>query len=454
MADFLLDLGTPQQQEYETSHGFPVPRLAGDYAAAYRSSDIHRGMLELLDETVDSSEYVETLPVFQRSMWTNTQDIVKRQCMLLLRDTNTLESRAILVLVVACVCSTNFINVNVTNAPVTLGVLFMAPMFPLFEQSSQLSMFIAMREVFYKQRLANFFQTSAYVLGNILSQVVLAVPESFIYGAFLYWITGLEASASAFVVYELILLSLLSSCLVLCSKSEWVDSVVKRDHWRSETRDNHSSYGSIRCRQDDTLGRKTTGTSCGEILLNGHQATELAIRRCTGYCEQMSIHSETATIREALVFSAFLRQSRDIPDTSKMESVSENLEFLNLQDIADLMVRGQIFEQLKRLSIGVELAAQPSVLFLDEPTSGLDARFAKMLMEEIRRVADSGRTVICTIHLPSYEVFSLFDSLLLLKRGGETVFFGDCGALVGYFQAVPGVSPLPQDVNPATWMLE
>jgi len=106
----------------------------------------------------------------------------------------------------------------------------------------------------------------------------------------------------------------------------------------------------------------------------------------------------------------------------------------------------------------VELAAQPSVIFLDEPTSGLDARSAKLIMDGVRKVADSGRTIVCTIHQPSADVFFLFDSLLLLKRGGETVFFGDlgkdCRNMIDYFEAIPGVAPLPVGYNPATWMLE
>jgi energy-coupling factor transporter ATP-binding protein EcfA2/ABC-type multidrug transport system permease subunit len=113
---------------------------------------------------------------------------------------------------------------------------------------------------------------------------------------------------------------------------------------------------------------------------------------------------------------------------------------------------------MKRLTIGVELAAQPSVLFLDEPTSGLDARSAKLIMDGFRNVADSGRTIVCTIHQPSSDVFYLFDHLLLLKRGGETVFVGElgekCRRLVEYFEAIPGVAPLPDRYNPATWMLE
>ncbi|KAG2792177.1 hypothetical protein PC129_g24527 [Phytophthora cactorum] len=209
---------------------------------------------------------------------------------------------------------------------------------------------------------------------------------------------------------------------------------------------------------DVIAGRKTGGQIRGQILLNGHPATDLAIRRSTGYCEQMDIHSESSTIREALTFSAFLRQGADVPDSHKYDSVNECLDLLDLNLIADQIIRGSSVEQMKRLTIGVELAAQPSVLFLDEPTSGLDARSAKLIMDGVRKVADTGRTIVCTIHQPSSEVFSVFDSLLLLKRGGETVFAGDLGEnareMIEYFESIEGVTKLETDYNPATWMLE
>lgn len=209
---------------------------------------------------------------------------------------------------------------------------------------------------------------------------------------------------------------------------------------------------------DVIAGRKTGGKIQGQILLNGYEATPLAIQRSTGYCEQMDIHCESATFREALTFSAFLRQSEDIPASEKYDSVEECLDLLDLRPIADKIIRGSSVEQMKRLTIGVELAAQPSVIFLDEPTSGLDARSAKMIMDSVRKVANTGRTVVCTIHQPSLEVFHVFDSLLLLKRGGYTVYFGDLGKnaseLVNYLQAIDGVEPLEEGYNPATWMLE
>ncbi|KAF0698139.1 Aste57867_11235 [Aphanomyces stellatus] len=209
---------------------------------------------------------------------------------------------------------------------------------------------------------------------------------------------------------------------------------------------------------DVIAGRKTGGKIVGDILLNGYPATDLAIRRCTGYCEQMDIHCESATFREALTFSAMLRQSSDVPTAQKMAHVEDCIRLLEMNNIADFIIRGSSVEQMKRLTIGVELAAAPSVLFLDEPTSGLDARSAKIIMTGIRKIASTGRTVVCTIHQPSTEVFEMFDSLLLLKRGGETVFYGDLGAhsshLIEYFSSIPGTAAIQAGANPATWMLE
>ena len=116
------------------------------------------------------------------------------------------------------------------------------------------------------------------------------------------------------------------------------------------------------------------------------------------------------------------------------------------------------FEQRKRVSIAVELAANPSILFLDEPTTGLDSRAAQALIRNIQTIAKTGRAIVCTIHQPSTAIFNAFTSLLLLKRGGQTVYFGELGYhsenLVQFFQAAPNVSKMPIYMNPATWMLE
>lgn len=92
-------------------------------------------------------------------------------------------------------------------------------------------------------------------------------------------------------------------------------------------------------------------------------------------------------------------------------------------------------------------------LYADEPTSGLDARAAATVIRTVRNIADSGRTVVVTVHQPSIDIFNAFDSLLLLARGGRTVYFGPLGYhsrdLIAYLEAIPGVVHIGHGYNPA-----
>jgi ABC-type Mn2+/Zn2+ transport system ATPase subunit len=76
-------------------------------------------------------------------------------------------------------------------------------------------------------------------------------------------------------------------------------------------------------------------------------------------------------------------------------------------------ISGLSTEQRKRLTIAVELVANPSIIFMDEPTSGLDARAAAIVMRTVRNTVDTGRTVVCTIHQPSIDIFEAFDEVCI-----------------------------------------
>jgi ABC-type multidrug transport system ATPase subunit len=177
------------------------------------------------------------------------------------------------------------------------------------------------------------------------------------------------------------------------------------------------------------------------------------------------VQSAELTVRETILFSAQLRLDQTNPIFDKpgglCEHVNTIIRDLELTNEADILVGceddgGLTFEQKKRLSIAVELAASPSIIFLDEPTSGLDARAALLVMTAMKKMAETGRTVVATIHQPSSAVFDMFDDLLLLKKGGEMVFFGDLGErsdkLVSYFEGL-GATCINEGENPATWML-
>ncbi|KAG2506622.1 hypothetical protein JM16_009120 [Phytophthora kernoviae] len=178
---------------------------------------------------------------------------------------------------------------------------------------------------------------------------------------------------------------------------------------------------------DVIAGRKTGGRIVGDIIVNGEPKNPANFSRITAYCEQMDIHSEAASIYEALVFSANLRLPPNFTKEERLNLVNETLELLELSSISSEMIGRLSVEQKKRVTIGVEVVSNPSILFLDEPTSGLDARSALIVMRGVQSIARTGRTVLCTIHQPSISIFELFDGLLLLQRGGYTAYFGDLG---------------------------
>ncbi|KAH7472623.1 ABC transporter G family member 37 [Phytophthora ramorum] len=209
---------------------------------------------------------------------------------------------------------------------------------------------------------------------------------------------------------------------------------------------------------DVIAGRKTGGRIVGDIIVNGEQKDPANFSRITAYCEQMDIHSEAATIYEALVFSANLRLPPNFTEEERMNLVHETLDLLELTAISGAMVGSLSVEQKKRVTIGVEVVSNPSILFLDEPTSGLDARSALIVMRGVQSIARTGRTVLCTIHQPSISIFELFDGLLLLQKGGFTAYFGDLGVdsvkMLEYFASIPGTMEIRPQYNPATYMLE
>ena len=174
------------------------------------------------------------------------------------------------------------------------------------------------------------------------------------------------------------------------------------------------------------------------------------------------------TVREALDFSAHIRLPASIAAPQRDAWVNEVMQLVGLANIADRLIGdaatpGLAPGQLKLVTIAVELVANPSVLFLDEPTSGLDAPSAFRIMTAVKRIANTGRSVLCTIHQPSSELFFMFDRLLLLRSGGEEVYFSDIGnqgrQLVKYFEhrsehVVKHPPRLPLGQNPANWMLD
>ncbi|KAF8156049.1 pleiotropic drug resistance ABC transporter [Crassisporium funariophilum] len=203
--------------------------------------------------------------------------------------------------------------------------------------------------------------------------------------------------------------------------------------------------------------RTYVGVVTGDRYVNG-QSLPADFQSQSGYCQQMDTHNPLSTVREALTFSAKLRQPHSVSIAEKEAYVEKCLEMCGLEAYADATVGSLSIEHKKRTTIAVELAAKPKLLlFLDEPTSGLDSQSAWAIMAFLRSLADKGQAILCTIHQPSAELFQVFDRILLLRKGGQTVYFGDLGrnatTLIRYFEGNGGRECLP-DENPAEYMLD
>ena len=215
---------------------------------------------------------------------------------------------------------------------------------------------------------------------------------------------------------------------------------------------------------DVIAGRKNSGKMSGAISLNGHPKEAKSFARLTAYCEQIDVHNTFATVVESLRFSASLRLPASVDEAKREAFVQEVLDLLELRPIASRKVgdigsaEGLSPGQRKILTIAVEMVSNAPILFLDEPTSGLDSRAAQVVIREVRKIATTGRTVICTIHQPSKELFFQFDDMCLLQRGGWQVYLGPVGArasaLVQFVESIPGAHACPKSMNPASWMLD
>ncbi|MDI2126389.1 FHA domain-containing protein [Yinghuangia seranimata] len=185
-----------------------------------------------------------------------------------------------------------------------------------------------------------------------------------------------------------------------------------------------------------TLLKALTGSlpvSSGNVLYDGRDmfAQFAELRQRIGLVPQDDILHKQLTVRQALRYAARLRFPEDTEKAERARRVEEVIADLGLTERAELPIHKLSGGQRKRVSVAVELLTKPSLLYLDEPTSGLDVGSAGDLMDNLRNLADDGRTVITVLHdLDSAEVC---DRLLVLVTGGYVAYYGPPGEALAYF---------------------
>ncbi|KAM4065685.1 ABC transporter [Hirsutella rhossiliensis] len=201
--------------------------------------------------------------------------------------------------------------------------------------------------------------------------------------------------------------------------------------------------------------RVTSSRLCqtGTTTFNGRLGVH-SVRHA--YVMQQDVLLPTLTVRETLRYSADLRLPASTPACHCQRVVDEVIRELGLKDCADTRIgssqhRGCSGGEKRRVSIGVQLLANPSVLFLDEPTTGLDATSAFQVMRALKALARKGRTIITTIHQPRSEIWHLFDNLIVLSKGGP-VYSGTMVGCLPWFND-QGLE-MPAFVNPADHVID
>ncbi|EFJ09064.1 ATP-binding cassette transporter [Selaginella moellendorffii] len=193
----------------------------------------------------------------------------------------------------------------------------------------------------------------------------------------------------------------------------------------------------------------------GLLFVNGTPCVSTSYK--VAYVRQEDLFFSQLTVRETLSLAAELQLPGSSTAAERSRYVDDILQRLGLvrcadTPVGDAKVRGISGGEKKRLSIACELIASPSVIFADEPTTGLDAFQAEQVMETLKKLAQDGHTVVCSIHQPRGSIYSKFDDLLLLSEG-SVIYAGPAqNEALAYFAGL-GHS-CPEHVNPAEFFAD
>ncbi|XP_062220751.1 ABC transporter G family member 28-like [Phragmites australis] len=204
-------------------------------------------------------------------------------------------------------------------------------------------------------------------------------------------------------------------------------------------------------------GKATGCETSGLVLINGKIEPIRGYKRIIGFVPQDDIVHGNLTVEENLWFNARCRLSADMSKADKVLVVERVIESLGLQAVRDSLVgtveqRGISGGQRKRVNVGLEMVMEPSVLILDEPTSGLDSASSLLLLRALRREALEGVNISMVVHQPSYTLYRMFDDLILLAKGGMTVYHGPVKKVEEYFAGL-GIL-VPERVNPPDYYID
>lgn len=186
--------------------------------------------------------------------------------------------------------------------------------------------------------------------------------------------------------------------------------------------------------------------------------------RLVGYVEKLDAHQPYLSVRESLQFSAALRLDQAIDSKSRHIHVELVLEKLGLLAYSNHLVgslhdaTGKTFEIARKITIAVELAANPSILFLEEPINGLDSTGIWNILSSLIELSASGLNIIATLTHPNMRSLSFFNQALILTKEGEQAYFGaigeNCRDLINYFSSIPNAPKYLVGESPISFIMD
>lgn len=189
----------------------------------------------------------------------------------------------------------------------------------------------------------------------------------------------------------------------------------------------------------------------GEILLNSHPRSKDTWPNTVGYVEQEFYGYEYQTVFETLLFASKIKMRYEEVEQKIKNRIEEIIALLGLNNAKNTYIANLSGGERKRVSIGVELLRDPSILFCDEPTSGLDSFNALNILSLLKDLANMGKTILVTIHQPSYEMVGFFDKFILMSMG-RVIYDGDVRGCIDFFEGCG--YRLPELTNPMDFFLK
>ncbi|XP_025016852.1 protein white isoform X3 [Tetranychus urticae] len=195
----------------------------------------------------------------------------------------------------------------------------------------------------------------------------------------------------------------------------------------------------------------------GQVSLNNEPITIERLSSCSSYVQQEDLFFGVLSVREHLRFQLKLRTPVSMNASQIDKRIDQILEKLGLMKVAENRIKcestGQRLSggELKRLSIATEILTDPAILFCDEPTSGLDSFMAQTVVSVLKSLANEQRTIVCTIHQPSSEIFKMFDQIMLLAEG-RVAFLGTADKALDFFSQL-GFN-CPSNYNPSDFFIQ